>query len=166
MATIASLCDEGHLVAIDPGLEPDELPKRRLFGTPEFVRWLDETLPGLLGDSIGADLSPFDQVYALFFEYVIGNAFSTDRRFKKLNGTPDHYVWEFKTDDVRVFGWVPQKDTFICCFGDSKVAIETFQKYGRYIAQTKFVRDNISLDAPKFIESVRYVDVISDEDRS
>jgi hypothetical protein len=161
MATLPKLCEEGGLVALDPGLGPDELPTRRLYGTPAFVEWLDNILPVISADSAEADLSAMEQVAALFHEYLIGAKFSDDRRFKKLNSTPSHHVWEFKTDDVRIFGWIPEKDVFVCCFGDSKDAIETFRKYGRYIAQTKYVRDHLDLDEPKHLEGKDYADVIS-----
>ncbi len=146
---------------MDPGLEAHELPNRRLYASPDFVRWLDAELPELEGDTVDADLSPIEQVFALFHKYVVGESFGSDRRFKKLSGTPNHHVWELKTDDVRVFGWVPKKDVYICCYGDLKLSIETLKKYGRYIAQTKFFRDHLDLDEPKAIEGERYQDVIS-----
>jgi hypothetical protein len=161
MATLSRLCDEGCLVALDPGLEADELPTRRLYGTPAFVEWLDGTLPGIPFDPVYAELNAMEQVAALFHEYLMGVSFSSDRRFRKLNCSPNHHIWEFKTDDIRIFGWIPEKDAFVCCFGDSKDEIEIFQKYGVYIAQTKYVRDQLNLDDPKFLEGKEYIDVIS-----
>jgi hypothetical protein len=160
MATLSKLCDDGHLVPLDPGLETDELPTRRLFGTPAFVDWLERALPSLPYDPIHADLNAMEQIAALFHEYLMGANFSSDRRFKKLNPTA-HHVWEFKTDDVRIFGWVPEKDAFICCFGDSKDEIETFKKYEKYVAQTVYVRGKLNLDEPKLLVSKEYNDVIS-----
>ena len=99
-----------------------------------------------------------------FFEYVSGEDFSSDRRFKKLHCNPDNHVWEFKTEEVRVFGWVPNKDFFVCCYGDSKDKIKEFDSYGRYIAQTTFVRNNLNLNEPKCLISRSYSDVISNAD--
>jgi hypothetical protein len=161
MATLSRLCEEGHLVPLDPGLEVYELPTRRLYGTPAFVEWLEETLPSLPFDPVHAELNAMEQVAALFYGYLMGENFSSDRRFKKLNWTPTHHIWEFKTDDIRIFGWIPERDAFVCCFGDSKSEIETFRKYGAYIAKAKYVRDNLNLDDPKFLESKEYIDVIS-----
>lgn len=163
MATIAKLCELGVLEDLDPGLDPAELPTRQLYGTVEFVAWLNDVLPELVveDDPLSDDLSPMEQVAALFSEYLLGETFSTDRRFKKLNATPQHHVWELKTPDVRIFGWVPAKDCFICCFGDLKNAVVTFNKYGMYMARTKLVRDKLDLDEPKCVESREFKDVIS-----
>lgn len=162
MATLAELCDSGVLDTIDP-LEPDELPWRTLYGTTDFLGWLDQGLPILDHNPLYAELTPIEQVFALFAEYVSGDDFFSDRRFKKLSWTPDRYVWEFKTEEVRIFGWAPQRDSFICCFGDSKDQIELANSYGRYIAQTVYVRDQIALNEPKCVTGGSYEDVISNK---
>ncbi len=161
MATLIELCESGALEVIDP-LEANELPWRNLYATMEFIEWLDGELPEIEHNTLYSDLTPTEQVFAVFYEYVAGENFSSDRRFKKLQYTPDHHVWEFKTDEVRVFGWIPCKDAFVCCFGDSKDKIEVNRSYGRYIAKTAYVRNMMDLNEPKCLEDRSYADVISD----
>lgn len=161
MATLIELSESGVVEVIDP-LEAGELPWRMLYATMEFIEWLDGDLPEIEHNMLYSDLTPIEQVFAVFYEYVAGENFSSDRRFKKLHCTPDHHVWEFKTDEVRVFGWVPHKDAFICCFGDSKDNIELNGSYGRYIAQTVYARNIMDLDEPKYLEGRSYIDVVSD----
>jgi len=163
MATLIELCESGVLDKIDP-LEEDELPWRTLYATMDFLDWLEDGLPALAHNDLYSRLSPQEQVFAVFAEYVSGDYFSSDRRFKKLNCTPDHFIWEFKTDEVRIFGWVPKKDAFICCFGDSKDEIELHRRYGTLISQTVFVRNNMNLDEPKHLMGRSYSDVISNKD--
>lgn len=163
MTTLIELCESGVLVPIDP-LEDGEQPWRTLYATQDFVTWLDNSLPEIDHNDLYSDLTPVEQVFAVFHEYVSGETFSDDRRFKKLNCNPDLFVWEFKTDEVRIFGWVPRMNSFICCFGDSKDDIETMRSYQSYIARTNFVRTNIDLDEPKCVEGGSYSDVISNED--
>lgn len=165
MATLLKLCESNVLEVIDP-LEHDELPWRMLYGTNEFLNWLESALPTLGHNGLYSDLSPQEQVFVAFVEYVSGEEFVDDRRFKKLNCTPDHYVWEIKTDEVRIFGWAPCKDAFICCFGDSKDSIVTMNSYQKYIAQTLYVRNKIALDEPKFLASGVLSDVVSTKDKS
>lgn len=164
MATLKELVSTGILNKIDPGLEPHELESRCLYGTTDFIEWLDNDLTTFTHDPIYADMTPMEQVSALFSEFILGINFSTDRRFKKLNRTPSFNVWELKTDDIRIFGWVPQKDHFICAFGDSATVVKDFSMYGAYMAKTKYVIDDLNLNEPKFLEGKEYCDVISNED--
>lgn len=162
MATIAELEESGALVKLDL-LDPGEMPWRYIYATPAFIQWLDEVLPSLISTTVGSQLSPQEQVFARFDEYVAGEACNDNRRFKSLSATPDHHVWEFKTDDIRVFGWIPRRDTFIATFGDTKDDIETYRRYGLYMARTKFVRDNLGLDEPNCLTEKDYPSVVSDK---
>lgn len=164
MATLIELCKSGDLDTIDPGLEADELPWRCLYGTILFLDWLDQELPNLGHNELYSRLSPHEQVVAMLIDYVSGRYFSNDRRFKQLNWTPNYDIWELKTDEVRIFGWVPQKDAFVCCFGDSKDTIQMKGSYGGYITQTKYTRDKMNLDEPKYVTGRNYTDVISNKD--
>jgi hypothetical protein len=161
MATLGSLEKSGDLVRIeDP--EPGTQPWRCLYGTREFIKWLDEELNSFKTTVVGGEIEPIEQVDAVFSEFIAGENFDSERRFKKLSRRPDLFVWEFKTQDIRIFGWFPVKDHFICTYGDMKDEIELKNKYGRYMAQTEYFRQNLDLDEPKYIESGNYKDVLSD----
>ncbi|WP_421591135.1 hypothetical protein [Shinella sp. M27] len=162
MATLLELAENDQLVKIEVELDGAEQAWRTLYGTPEFVAWLNDTLPALETTIPGGDIEPDEQVDACFHEYVIGSDMDPDLRFKKLHRTPDLHIWEFKTLDVRIFGWVPEKDVFICCYGDTKDEIELKNAYGAYMARTHFIRTQLDLDEPKSIESYNYDDVLSD----
>lgn len=162
MTTLEDLEADGHLIRIEVPLDGAEQVWRRLFGTPDFVKWLDEVLPELATTVVGGEISPWEQLDARFHEYVIGDPIQDDRRFKGLSWTPEYHIWEFKTLDLRVFGWVPSRDCFICTFGDTADRIKLLDAYGRYIAQSVYVRDNLPLEPPKFVASKGYHDVLSD----
>lgn len=164
MATIAELVERGALVVLDVPLDQGEQSWRRIYGLPDFITWLDEVLPALETTVVGGDSRPDEQVDAVFHEYVVGDPLHLDRRFKRLNYTPDLSVWEFKTPDIRIFGWVPERDVFICAYGDLKDTIEVRRSYDRYIAMTSYARQQIDLDEPKAITSREYDDVLSDAD--
>ncbi|MCG6121304.1 MAG: hypothetical protein MEP57_01155 [Microvirga sp.] len=162
MATILDLEQDEALIAISVPLDGAEQTWRRLYGTPDFVNWLDGELPQLRTTVVGGETQPYDQVDAIFHEYCVGEAMQFDRRFKKLSRTPDEFVWEFKTPDIRIFGWIPMRDVFVCTFGAMKDEIEMMNLYGRYIARTIFVRNALDLDEPKYVASAEYDDVLSD----
>jgi hypothetical protein len=151
-----------ELLAIDVPLDGGDQVWRCLYGTPDFIRWLHETLPGIETRILGGKATPYDQVDSIFADYIVGEPMAFDRRFKKLSRTPDEFVWELKTPDIRVFGWIPMRDAFVCTFGGMKDDIEARNLYGRYIAQTIYVRNNLDLDDPKFVASAEYDDVLSD----
>jgi len=162
MATLVELRNAGSLVDIDP-LESHELPWRTLYATPDFINWLDVTLPLLPHKPEYSAMTPQEQVFASFADFASGAAFSDDRRFKKLSASPDNFVWEIKSEEVRVFGWVPEKNVFVCCFGDSKDNIVVNNSYGLHIARTVFMRTNLDLNEPKYVESKEYRDVLSNK---
>lgn len=163
MATLKELEDSGLLVRIEVELNMGELPWRRVFGTQDFLKWLDEVLPTLTTTVIGGDTEPIEQVDAVFHEYIIGRHLDENHHFKPLSWTPDWSIWEFKTPDIRIFGWLVEKDAFVCAFGDMKDEIELMKKYGAYIAKTKYVRDQLPLNEPKYVASKEYDDVLSDK---
>ncbi|MER9855240.1 MULTISPECIES: hypothetical protein [unclassified Mesorhizobium] len=164
MATVATLEADGVLVRIEVEMNAGTMPWRRLYGTPDFVKWLQNVLPMLTTAIVGHEIEPSEQVDARFNEFISGENMLDDRRFKKLSWTPDHFVWEFKTLDIRIFGWMVEKDCLICTFGDTKDEIERLRKYGKYIAQTVYARNNLGLDEPNFVNSKEYCDVLSDAD--
>ncbi|KAB2655919.1 hypothetical protein F9K94_15440 [Brucella tritici] len=162
MATLEQLIETDELVSLGVELEQNALPCRKLIGTPGFVLWLDEVLPQLQTTIVGGITDPLEQVDAVFHEYISGEDINYDRRFKRLTSRPDdRHVWELKTPDIRIFGWVPKKDHFICCYGEMKDEIELRLAYPRFIAQTVYVRTTLDLDEPKCIQSRDYNDVVS-----
>jgi hypothetical protein len=161
MATLSGLV--GSALELIDVLDADVLPWRYVYGTPDFVSWLDGVLPQLQSTVIGSQLTPMEQVFACLDEYCSGEPVNDDRRFKCLKRTPDLSIWELKTDDIRLFGWVPAKDRLILAFGDTADAVKTNRSYGSYMAKTIYVRNNLDLDEPKFVASRNYDDVVSNK---
>src|SRR5690606_4949012 len=109
MATLSELEVRESLIRLEVELDPGEQPWRTIYALPSFIPWLDETLPGLSTTIVGGDTEPAEQLDAVFHEYIQGAPLNLDRRFKRLSWTPDLSVWEFKTPDLRIFGWVPRR---------------------------------------------------------
>ena len=171
MATLSELVGSGELVAIEVELEY-RLPWRRLYGTPDFINWLADVLPGLESGIKGAALSPLEQVDALFYEFISGQPMVEDRRFKPLHYKPELHVWEMKTIDIRIFGWFAAMDRFICSFGVMKDELTGLMPpparrrhdASTYIARTSYVREKLNLDEPKCLTSREYANVLSNAD--
>lgn len=161
MPTIPKLVEHGDLVQINVDLGKAQ-PMRCLYGTPKFICWLSNDLPKLSHNQAYGEKDPLEQVDDLFHQFIIGANFSDNRRFKSLNSTPQYWVWEFKTQEVRIFGWIPQKDFFICAYGQAADYLKTHTgTYNTLIVQTQYTRNQLDLDEPKFVKSREYKDVIS-----
>ena len=50
MATLDSLTNQGHLIKIEVGLDPEILPERVIYALPSVVRWLKAELPMLVAE--------------------------------------------------------------------------------------------------------------------
>lgn len=162
MATLAALADAGTLVRIEVDIDDGRQTWRCLYGTPDFIAWLEGVLPALETGVMDAEITPQEQVFVLFADFIEGQHFEMDRRFRRLRRTPDLSIWELKTIDVRIFGWFASMDKFVCAFGEHKEEILRRDSVGTFMAKTDFVRNNLELDDPKFIHFEEYANVLSD----
>lgn len=148
MATLLSICGT-DIHRLDPGLEAGELEARVLFGTTDFTRWVKDVLPSLVSER-RLDLTPLDQFDAMSVDYCTGQELIVGPDFHALlprqNG-----VWEFKSPDLRIFGWFPQRDHFIAVVGHLADRVKHHEGYGRFIRQVVAFRDALTLDDPKFL---------------
>lgn len=165
MATLDDLEAANAVTRIEVGLDDHIQPWRRLYGTPDFIQWLEHTLPALTTTVVGGEIEPIEQVDAIFHEYVSGEPMAADRRFATLSSKPELHVWEMRTLDVRIFGWFIAQDLFVCTYGDHADRIKLMDSYGKYIAQTAYFRNNSMLDEPTCVLSKDYRDVLSDARR-
>lgn len=147
--------------------ERSVLPVRALYGTEEFASWVQNDLPKLMPPDWNKDDSqPVMQVFDVLYRYVTGDDMRPhNRKFKPLGAALCLPVWEFKTPSVRVFGWVPQKDVFVCAFGALKYNLVNTAATGSlscdgYIAKTNYVRCQCGF-ADQVVESREISDVIS-----
>jgi len=157
MATLEHLCAIGELEKEEADLDADELPLRLLYFAPGArARIVGKLRP--LARCRGRNTAPLEQFEQIIYEYVVGKslAYSVDRR--KLDPiTMD--VWEFKTPDVRIFGWVPRKASFIVLDGEPKANLTKFKMYAPYVQAVVAFRGQLNLDAPKALGGVNYNDL-------
>jgi hypothetical protein len=156
MATLHSLVAAGTLVSITVPLDSGELPERSIYGFPSFQHWLVNELPNLEPGRLKASESPQEQLDSMMYRWIAGKRIIYDRMFKDLMPMQDE-VWEMKTVDIRVFGWIYRPLVFIAVFGDytdrykgktSKASYETARQ------KVKESRDSLDIDEPKFTPGV------------
>lgn len=148
MATIAMLEAAGHLLEFEPDLEEGEFPSRWVHQAPCFPAWF-ESLKNETPDA-PRNLSPYEQVEQALYDYCMGKPLIYDRDRRRLD--PQLFgVWEFKTADVRVFGWLPQKRHFIAHHVAMRRDLKPASKYDQHRNDVVAFRDALDLDHPKFL---------------
>jgi hypothetical protein len=125
---------------------------------PEADAWAGATLR-TAPRGRAKNLSPFQQVEQLLFDFVIGRPLVYDAQRKKLNPVNKH-VWELKTHDVRLIGWFPRKRCFVIVCGRLKSEIPHARLYTPCVSLVNWFRDQLDLDEPKAIMGVRYGDIL------
>jgi hypothetical protein len=152
MATIDRLLDDdGPLTDVTVPLDRYEYQKRWIYGLPQFVKWLQEDVPRLRTGRLKSDLSPKEQVDHLLYRWITGKEMKYDKMFKDLIPAQDE-VWEMKTLDIRIFGWMFMPCKFVAVFGDHADFYKRpnpTKNYSQAVRRVVRERDHLDLDEPK-----------------
>lgn len=164
MATIDTLASGANpeLVPITVPLSRRQLPQRLIYGFPEFIDWINETLPTLTTGRLRSHMTPQDQLQWIFDKWIAGKTIRYEKMFSDL--TPrDEEVWELKTPDIRIFGWIYKPCFFIAVFGDYADHYKHPTQIRTYnMARMRVVnaRERLNLDEPKLARGV-FDDLVS-----
>lgn len=154
MATINTLLgDQGPLTDIQVPLRRHEYQRRWVHGSHEFVRWILEDVPKLQQGRLNAHDTPQEQLDQILYRWIAGKQIAYSRMFKDLMPGRDE-VWELKTADLRVFGWLAERCRFIAVLGDYADHYKGPNRRRSYETARQFVvqyRDRLDLDEPKFV---------------
>jgi len=149
MATLIELERNGVLTLLDPGLGSREQEERRIYLSKRALEWLQNKLPQV-GATWNTEVSPTEQLDALFYLFCSGQTITYDWRFKPLRSV-ELGIWELKTADIRLFGWFPIRDQFVASGIGVKRDIIAHKLYPGYIGECARFREQLNLDEPKFI---------------
>lgn len=162
MATILKLLAGNQLFNITVPLKRSEFQSRWVYALPTFVDWKSVELPKLQQGRLKATETPEEQFDNILFKWITGKEIRYGAMFKDLSPIGDE-VWELKTVDLRIFGWMFHKDKFVAVFGDYADNYKPPSRKASYnVAMAKVVsaRKKLDLDQPKFITGV-YDDIVS-----
>lgn len=149
MATAWELRDRRVLVRAPIALRQHLQPERTLLMTPLCTEWYSTELPQIPA-FWNTEVSPKDQIDALLEAYIAkSDQIRNDYDIKSLR--PAEGIWEFKTADIRVFGWFWQPDVFIAACGGDANETKIRNLYPGYINQTIRLCSGLDLDLPKAI---------------
>lgn len=159
MATLLELVSQGKLIKYDPQLDGSAQEERVLYGSPRFANWVEMRLPSL-ESTWGIDQSPAQQFDGLMEAYASKEVLVYGMTFKDLRPL-SHGIWEFKTQDLRIFGWFFRRDCFVADAADTADRVKLSNMYHGYISQAVRARELLELDEPKFISGNNIHDVVS-----
>ncbi len=157
MATLSTLSGhDGLLTKLTVRLEKGQQPLRSIYGLPEFMESLTNDLPTWGCGRLEADQTPQEQMDSVLHTWISGRSIRYNRMLQDLWPSTDE-VWEFKTADLRIFGWFYRPRVFISAFLDyADWYKEPTKKY--YYEDTRNsvvgVRNKLDLDEPKFATGV------------
>lgn len=162
MATIIELSEAKEITKIDPGLEPGTQEFRVIYASPRLITWMSDILPALKSEW-DTSITPLEQLDAFLEIYGSGEVLTYDRRFKPLCHHMDG-IWEFKTPDLRLFGWFVKKDQFVGWAADLAAKVKKHELYHGYAREAGNFRQKLKLDEPKYITGEDPYAVVSNFD--
>ncbi|MFO1113037.1 MAG: hypothetical protein U1E38_01195 [Rhodospirillales bacterium] len=120
------------------------------------MEWLLNEVPNLKPGRLGAADTPSEQLDQILHRWIAGKNIKYNRMFKDLMPTADE-VWEMKTVDIRIFGWMCAPRTFIAVLGGYADGFKLRGSDRAYdYAKKKVIkfRDGLNLDEPKIAKGV------------
>ena len=159
MPTIIELEERGLISRYETELDDNEYASRRMFFLPRIAEKLEEALNGMQTEW-NVETPPIEQFYELAHHFITGGALDHPRHFHIMQHRYDG-IWELKTADLRLFGWFPMKDTFICTDVANANVIKREGQYSGYCEQAGFRRNELDLDEPKFLKDTGPHHVVS-----
>jgi hypothetical protein len=133
---------------------------RYVFATPDCAAWAAGALRQIPKSDTTQAL-PWAQFEAKLRSYCDGDSL----QYQDLHIAKPHErgVWEFKTVDVRVFGWFPDKDYLILHTGeDAEKLHDNLMLYKPFIDATADYRDALPPGLPGPLMGKELSDVVSD----
>lgn len=157
MATLSTLSGTGGpLTYLTVSLGIGQQTQRSIYGLPEFMERLTNDLPTWECGRLKAAQTPQEQMDRILDTWISGREVRYGRMFKDLMPATDE-VWEFKTADLRVFGWIYRPCIFIAAllgYADLYKPPSASKSYVDARNSVVAMRNGLDLDEPKYAKGV------------
>jgi hypothetical protein len=134
-----------------------EFDEREFHALPSFMLFLKQRLPGSSTGVLAARESPSDQMNTVLRKWNTGKPMAQGRAFAIMRPTPK-FVWEMKTADLRIFGWIYRPKVFVAAFAGfaddykSQNGKPPIESYAAARDRVLWIRDRLDLDPPPFVK--------------
>lgn len=152
MATIGILLEEHKLHRVQVKLRRGQFHDRKLYALPHCFKWMKVDVPKMVTGRIKSASTPYEQMIERFRQWMADEPMLLGPWFHDMEPRTDN-VWELKTDDLRIFGWMYRPKEFIAAIGDYADDYKEPKKTKTYAKSKSDViaaRDALPLDEPKY----------------
>jgi hypothetical protein len=152
MATFDKLLSEGRIVRVKLRLTRGQFDERELYAYPECLKWMKAEVPQMVTGRVQSAFSPKEQLITRLLQWITGKPMARGRMFQDMSPRSDE-VWELKTADLRIFGWMyrPRKFIAVCSgYADHYKEPTKIKNYADDMRAVVQARDELPLDGDKF----------------
>jgi hypothetical protein len=153
MATFDRLLEQGKIVRVTLRLKRGQFNDRELYAYPECLEWMKSEVPKMVTGRVQSALAPKEQLINRLLQWITGKPMAHGRMFQDMQPRSAE-VWELKTADLRIFGWMyrPRKFIAVCGgYADDYKEPTKIKKYGDDRDAVIKARDKLPLDGEKFV---------------
>ena len=129
--------------------------ERELYAFPDCLKWMKETVPKFETGRQNSAHTPAEQMILRVQQWLSGAPLQKGPMFKELEFPKDNDVWELKTSDLRMFGWMYQPKKFIvasCGYADHYKEPTKTKNYADDVRAVMDARQALPLDGAKFVK--------------
>jgi hypothetical protein len=153
MATFAKILEDARITRVKLRLPRGRFDERELYAFPECLDWMRKKVPTMVTGRIGSAFTPAEQLMRRLTQWIVGDTMVHNRMFKDME-PQSHGVWELKTENLRIFGWMYQRRKFIAVCGGYADDYKEPTKVKFYADDKRTVmvkRNALPLDGAKFV---------------
>ena len=155
MATFEKILEGKILVPVRIRLGRGQFYERKLHAYPECLKWMREEVPKLVSGRKNSAATPAEQLIERLRQWLSGEEMKKGPMFKEMEFPKDNDVWELKTDDLRIFGWMYRPKHFIavrCRYADHYKEPTKIRNYADDVRTVIAARDALALDGDKLVK--------------
>ena len=154
MATFEKIIKDRLLIPVVVRLPSGKFYDRYLYAYPDSLKWMKETVPTLQTGRIKSAQTPAEQLIMRLQQWLSGDPIKCGPMFKEMSHPKNNDVWELKTDDLRMFGWMYQRKKLIIAahgYADHYKEPTKTKNYADDVRAVMQARDALPLDGPKLV---------------
>jgi hypothetical protein len=152
MATFDTLLAQKSLVRVTVKLPRGQFHERKFYAYPECLEWMRNHVPRMVAGRLASAFTPTEQLMERLRQWMAGEPMKYAPWFRDLD-PQEHGVWEMKTADLRVFGWMYRAREFVAVRGGYADDYKEPTKIKNYADDRREVvraREALPLDGQKY----------------